>query len=268
MQILSNSEIIREINKLDVWLVSPGGSGSTTFNTWLTKNGYNIINHTWRKIGCHHGIPLNLKIPIIYLFADLSKAYMSVSRRKSRRDSPYFTNQRKLTNNYHCQISETNLWKSMKNQIENWVFLEDFVFTSDILIIKQNDLYTEKGKILVEKLLGRSFMDFPIEQERKSQINNFDDNIIQDIISYENRFKLVESRIIPSKDKLPKYMYSKILTLESKLNTICQYLDINSIDDDDISSNPSSTNTPVSPSDTPINRPHQSNVKCQCPACV
>lgn len=219
-KIMSESRLLSYIKNLDLWLVSPGGSGSTEFRKWLEKNGYVIQNDAWKLLGCHHKSPLkDLKIPCIYLYGDLQKAYMSVSRRKNTKRGPFYKNQEKLNNilSYYCEYSEENLWNSMANQMTNWLSIKDYSLKSKVLLLYQEDLYTPKGQILLEEFLGKKFSKFLVKSERKSIISDFDENILNSINNFVSTIK-IESKIIPSiKDINFQHLLLRISKMENTI---------------------------------------------------
>lgn len=156
---LDDNEHINYIIKnegLDILVVSYGGSCSNTLVDLLEKNGYRCRINLWHKILCHCPTYIDVNIPVIYIYDNPIKAFLSHKRRGV---GFWDKNQKKLSNNYNVELSDENLLKLMINQFNSWTHIKK----DNILVIKSSELF-EVGIInKLEKLLNRRVSHFPIQ---------------------------------------------------------------------------------------------------------
>lgn len=76
-----NSIIMKE--GLDLLIVSYGGCCSNKLTNQLEKNGYNCKTKIWHKILCHCPKYIEIDIPIIYIYDNPIKSFMSMKNRGS-----------------------------------------------------------------------------------------------------------------------------------------------------------------------------------------
>ena len=151
--------------KLDVLVVSFGGCCSNALVDLLVKNGFVCRSAIWKKLLCHSPMFLDLDIPIIYIYGDPIKSYMSMKRRG---DGWWSTNQKKMSNGRVKHGDGGVLLDLMRAQFE--------IFTSqsskNVLVIDNKDLFSDKQDLtkLLCGFLGREVKFLPItERARKSK---------------------------------------------------------------------------------------------------
>lgn len=112
-----NEIVSRE--KLDICVVSYGGSGSNTLANMLEKNGYKCRSPIWHDGLCHCPVPVHLNIPVIYIYRNILHAYASVKRRGT---GFWDVNQSKLSNGTlpANEFSDEKLFTLMLEQFAKW----------------------------------------------------------------------------------------------------------------------------------------------------
>lgn len=165
------NQIIKKEN-LDICVVSYGGSGSNELVDILEKNGYRCRTPTWETILCHCSEPLNIDIPIIYIYRNLIDAFFSMKRRG------YLfcqTNQRKMANTNDIIYSDKIFIRLMLNQFLKW---KNCNF-KNVLLINYKDCFNDNIKNTLENFLNnKNLKHLPfIYKEPKT---NFDINEIDD----------------------------------------------------------------------------------------
>lgn len=139
--------------KMDVLVVSYGGSASNALVDALTKNKYNILTRTYTKVLCHFPHYIDINIPIIYIYDNnLIKSFLSVKRRHWDR------NQKKLSNNEHVELSDENLLKLMINQFIQWTTIP----RKNVLIVKTCELFDDNIIEKLETFLDKKIKHFPL----------------------------------------------------------------------------------------------------------
>ena len=126
------SNIVNQ-EKLNICVISYGGSCSNILGDTLKKNGYVYETKIWNKILCHCPEYIELDIPIIYIYDNPIKSFLSM---KKRGKGIWDVNQTKLSNNYNIELSDENLLKFMIKQYNVWSK------ATNILIIRANELFT------------------------------------------------------------------------------------------------------------------------------
>lgn len=168
--------------KLDVCIVSYGGSASNTLRTSLEINGYVCSTKIWREILCHCPTKININIPIIYIYRDPIKAFLSMRRRG---DNFYLINQRKLSNNTNIHESDELLLELMIKQFHSWTR-----HVSDtILIIKYEELFSYEIGEKLESFLHRKLQYFPISFVSPTINDEYINNLNETDIELFNKYK-------------------------------------------------------------------------------
>ena len=131
--------MIQDLNELDVCdlqvcVISYGGCGSNAFVDALIKNNYKCRTPIWSKILCHCPEPIDIPVPIIYLYRNPIHAFLSMKRRNK---DFWDVNQRKLSNNTKIELSDENLLKLMIQQFYKWINCK----ITNLLIIKYEELF-------------------------------------------------------------------------------------------------------------------------------
>lgn len=160
------NEIIKE-EKIDICIISYGGSLSNTFTDILEKNNYNIRTKTYKKILCHCPEVINIDIPIIYIYRNPIYAFISCKRRKYI----YKANIKKLNNNTNINISDENLFKAMLSQFCK--YYEAAKINDNILFIKSEELFKPTIVDKLKKFLKNDNLKyFPLKFKKpKSNYN-------------------------------------------------------------------------------------------------
>ena len=183
------NNIVKE-EKIQLCVISYGGSCSGLLVNTLEKNGYLIHTRTWGSILCHCPEYITLDIPIIYIYDNIIKSYLSV---KNRGTGWYDVNQQKLSNNYNVELSDENLLSLMIKQYNSWTEKKD----KNVLIIKSNELF--EGSIL-EKLQtflkNPSLQYFPIKFiTPKTNINNMEEKDLLLFQKYKDEIDKINSTL-------------------------------------------------------------------------
>ena len=103
---LDNIKNIIEIEGLELMVVSHGGCASNTLIDSLEKNNYKIRSQTYNDILCHCPYYIETHIPIIYIYDNPMKSFISMVERGS---GIWDINQQKMSNNKYVDLSNENL---------------------------------------------------------------------------------------------------------------------------------------------------------------
>lgn len=179
---LSNIKI-----EADIWVCSHGGCGSNFLVKNLEKNGYKIRTSLYHKILCHSPIQIKTNKPIVYLYRNIQDAWFSMLNRGT---GIYDVNIQKLSNDKNAKISEENLLRLMINQFKNWTKN----IGNNILYLSYNDIFTEKGNILLKKFLhNKDIKKFNFNANSKKYI--FPEHLYQKYKNDIDYINLFESHI-------------------------------------------------------------------------
>lgn len=166
---ICNFKNIKDIVKkegLNLLVVSYGGSISNTLVYEMEKNNYKCRTTTWTNILCHCPRYIDVDIPIIYIYDNPIKAFMSM---KNRGNGYWDVNQQKLSNNTNVPLSDENLMKLMINQFKRWTDVK----RSNVLIVKSSELFQHTIVSKLENFLKKKINYFPIQYNNpKTNINN------------------------------------------------------------------------------------------------
>ena len=166
---LDNINDIIKAEGLDLLVISYGGSCSNTLINVFKKNNYNCDTKIWKILLCHCPRYINVDIPIIYIYDNPIKSFMSM---KNRANKPWITNQKKLSNNTNVDISDENLLKLMINQFNEFTNIK----SDNVLVINSKELFEDTIVNKLENFLGKKLDGFPIEYIKpKTDINNIED---------------------------------------------------------------------------------------------
>jgi hypothetical protein len=175
---------------LDILVVSYGGSCSNLLVDTLEKNGYRCKCEIWHEILCHCPVYIETNIPVIYIYDNPIKAFLSM---KNRGKHYWDTNQKKLSNNININLSDENLLELMFHQFYSWMKERN----KNMLVIKSVDLFEHNIVNVLQKFLKRKVYHFPIQYIKpKTDISNIKDKSIVDLfekykvqIEYINNYK-------------------------------------------------------------------------------
>jgi hypothetical protein len=166
---ICNLENINETIKkegLNLLVVCYGGCVSNTLVRTLEKNNYDIMTATYRDILCHCPCYIDVNIPIIYLYDNPIKSFISM---KKRGTGFWDVNQQKMSNNTEVDLSDENLIKLMINQFNSWTNIK----RENVLIVKSCELFENSIVDKLEKFLKKKLYHFPILYETpKTNLKN------------------------------------------------------------------------------------------------
>jgi hypothetical protein len=152
--------------KLDIAVVSYGGSSTNTLIDTLEKNGYKCHSPVYDNLLCHCPEPVDLDIPIIYIFRNPIEALLSMKRRGK---NIWDINQRKLSNSLTQKYSDRNLLHLMIRQFNNWTSCH----YNNILFLRYDDIFKPDVVDLLKKFLKNdNLLHFPINFIRPHITNN------------------------------------------------------------------------------------------------
>jgi hypothetical protein len=210
MAICNIKNINKIVNKenLQICVVSYGSSGSNACVEALEKNGYKCQTKIWHKILCHCPKYIKMEIPVIYIYDNPMKSYLSMKRRGI---GYWDENQRKLSNNKNVTLSDDNLFQLMFAQHKSWTKK----YRKNVLIVKTCELFGPGIKNKLQSFLGNYNMtNFPIEYiHPKTNIEHIDTDDI-------NLFKKYVKEISEVNDTPLDSRYNFIpFVKKSQLNT-------------------------------------------------
>jgi hypothetical protein len=163
---LNNVQTIIKEEGLNLLVVSYGGCVSNTLVNELEKNNYNCNTKVWRDILCHCPKYIEIDIPIIYIYDNPIKSFISM---KNRNHGYWDVNQRKLSNNNNADLTDENLIKLMINQFNSWTNVK----RDNVLIIKSCELFEDSIINKLEGFLKKKLYNFPIVYNKpKTDITN------------------------------------------------------------------------------------------------
>lgn len=167
---LDNINNIIDIEGIDLLVISYGGCATNTLIDALEKNNYKIRTQTYNDILCHCPYYIETHIPIIYIYDNPIKSFISM---KNRGNGIWDVNQKKMSNNNDTDLSDENLLKLMINQFNSWTNIR----SDNVLIIKSFELFENSIVDKLENFLKKKLYHFPILYNKpKTNIEN-DENI-------------------------------------------------------------------------------------------
>ena len=147
-------DIIKE-EGINLLVVSYGGCASNTLTANLEKNNYTISTKIYHDILCHCPQYIDIDIPIIYIYDNPIKSFISMKKRGA---GIWDVNQRKMSNNNNITLTDKNLLKLMFRQFNSWVNCK----RENILVIKSCELFENTIVDKLEKFLQKKIYHFPI----------------------------------------------------------------------------------------------------------
>lgn len=142
IQDFRNIKSIVQQEKLDICVISPGGSCSNQLVDVLCQNNYHCRTPIWHKILCHCPQYIELNIPIIYIYDNPIKSFLSMRKRLK---GHWDVNQQKLSNNKNIKLSDENLLQLIIRQINIWTNTN----CKNVLVIHSKELFENT---IVDKL--------------------------------------------------------------------------------------------------------------------
>jgi hypothetical protein len=166
---------------LNLLVVSYGGSASNVLTDTLEKNNYKIRTKTWNEILCHCPHYIETDVPIIYIYDNPIKSFLSMKRRGLQK-----INQKKMSNNNNVSFSDENFIKVMINQFNKWTNQK----RKNVLIVKTNELFETSIVNKLESFLKKKIHHFPIKHVQPKTKTN-----IKDVEKYKKLFKKYQAEL-------------------------------------------------------------------------
>ena len=138
---------------LNLLVISYGGCVSNTLADTLENNNYKIRTKTYHNILCHCPYYIQTHIPIIYIYDNPIKSFISM---KKRGKGIWDVNQQKMSNNMNTNLSDENLIKLMINQFNSWTNIR----RDNVLIIKSCELFENSIVDKLENFLKKNYIIF------------------------------------------------------------------------------------------------------------
>lgn len=182
IQDLTNINQILKDEGLEICVISYGGSGSNEFTNILEMNGYKCRTPTYHNI-CHCKRPIEIDIPIIYIYRNMIDAFFSQKRRGY---NLWSTNQQKLSNDKYTKLSDRNFLNLMANQFISWKNSN----LQNILFVYYDECFNDDIKIKIGNFLGNNnLIGFPFkykEPKTKYNINEIDPRLTKLFLEYQH----------------------------------------------------------------------------------
>ena len=161
---------IIKIEGIDLMVISYGGCATNTLIDALEKNNYKIRTQTYNDILCHCPHYIEINIPIIYIYDNPLKSFVSIVKRNK---GVWDLNQQKMSNNKNVDLSNENLLKLMINQFNSWTNIK----RDNLLIVKTCQLFENSIVDKLEKFLKKKLYYFPIPYNTpKVNVKNVNEN--------------------------------------------------------------------------------------------
>ena len=188
--IVENLENVSEIilkEGLEILVVSYGGSCTNILVYTLQKSNYKCSSDIWAKLLCHCPKYIDCDVPIIYIYDNPIKSFLSMKRRGT---GIYDVNQRKLSNNNNTIISDENLLKLMIKQFHEWTYIK----RDNVLIINTSELFKCEIVNKLNKFLNTNIKHFPIKYVKpQTNINNVDPDIKLLFEKYKDEIDIINN---------------------------------------------------------------------------
>ncbi len=181
LQDLTNINQMLKDEGLEICVISYGGSGSNELTDILEMNGYKCRTPTYLNI-CHCSVPIEIDIPIIYIYRNMIDTFFSQKRRGR---SLWNINQQKLSNDVNTKLCDRNFLNLMVNQFTSWKNSN----LQNILFINYDECFNDSIKTKLENFLGNNNLSgFPFvykEPKTKYDINEIDSRLKKLFLEYQ-----------------------------------------------------------------------------------
>ena len=183
---LNEAKSVAKEEKLDICVISYGGSCSNKLVDVLIENNYNCRTQIWDKILCHCPYFIDLGIPIIYVYDNPIKSFLSM---KNRDSTLSLTNQRKLSNNLNVEANDETLLQLIFAQFTSFINCA----SKNVLIIHSKELFDNDISHKLKVFLENPKLDFfPIKYKTpKTSLDNIIINNNELFKKYEEQIKFV-----------------------------------------------------------------------------
>jgi hypothetical protein len=154
---------------------------------FLQAKGLNTRARCWQKLICHCPEPIDLDIPIIYMYnQDARDAFCSQRRRMS---VCWKDNQRKLSNGNVPRFSDENLISLMMQQFKKWTTV---AHKKNVMFLTFQEFFTDAGRDKINKFLKKDYTGYPNWGDREKHVYNFDDDKVL-FDKFKDDFELVKN---------------------------------------------------------------------------
>lgn len=186
IQDLKKVKAVVKKQKLDIAVICYGGCCSNQLVDILVENNYRTRSYIWAEFLCHCPYYVDLGIPIIYLYDNPVKVYLSMKRRGN--DG---TNQKKMANNEKAELSDENLLKLMFRQFKSFTQKS----RKDVLIVKSEELFQPAiNEKLKNFLKNQDLKFFPIEYiPPKTDIENISPADAELFAKYQEEIDMIKN---------------------------------------------------------------------------
>ena len=174
-------------DKLDIGIISYGGSGSNCLTNFLKNNGYKVKSPIHNRILCHCPVVPKSNIKFIYIYRDPRKAFLSQYRRKPH---IWSLNQKKMSNNYNVKLSNENLLKLILFNFMTWTSVKK----DNILILKYEELFNEIGQNKIKNFLNNDKLkNFPVYVKKNKTETLINDDIQKLFEKYKKQIDYINN---------------------------------------------------------------------------
>lgn len=150
------------LQRQELCVISYGGCCSNSLVDALEANGFRIRTDLWRDIICHCPIYFDMNIPVIYIYDNPMKSFLSM---KKRGKGYWDVNQEKLSNNNDVEYSDENLINLMIKQFKMWTKRK----SPNLLVIKSEELFKKDiVKRLSLFLKKHNLINFPLKYKKSN----------------------------------------------------------------------------------------------------
>jgi hypothetical protein len=186
---LNNVNEIIKSEGLDILVISYGGCCSNKLIEVLKQNNYICNTNIYEKILCHCPKYIDIDIPVIYIYDNPIKSFISM---KNRGSGIWDLNQQKMSNDMNTELSDENLLKCMINQFNIWTNVK----RDNVLIIKSSEIFEDCIVDKLEFFLKNKIYNFPIKYENpKTDIKDIKNIENKEILELFEKYKLEIDRI-------------------------------------------------------------------------
>jgi hypothetical protein len=183
---ICNLDKIQEIitrEGLNLLVVSYGGCCSNTLVDLLDNNDYKCKTRIWHDILCHCPTYIECDIPIIYLYDNPIKSFISM---KNRGTGFWDVNQQKMSNNKNVILTDENLLQLMIKQFTSWTSEK----RKNVLIVNSSELFEDTIVNKLEGFLNKKLLFFPLHyvppKTNTQSISNMNKELLQLFEKYQD----------------------------------------------------------------------------------
>jgi hypothetical protein len=189
--------------QLEVIVICYGGSCSNQLTDVLEKNNYKSRSCVWSQMLCHYPHYIDLGIPIIYLYDNPIKAFLSMKRRGIELLT---VNQRKLSNNPSATFDAEKLLKLMINQFNSFTGKR----RKDVLILRADELFKPAINSRLQTFLKKPNLTFlPVTYiPPKTDLTTISSDDAALFKKYEKEINSINTFISTYNNNVPPFVFS------------------------------------------------------------